>query len=157
MITYQQGHIDALVIPGNLEDIYVDGISLTHGAPGSRSHNMGLEMILASMVTSILVPTLIHGLILFLLSSVTITSATLSGDHDAGYVEGCIIQMNLCLTDRGMVLIVPAASSTLLHGFAWNYHNQHDDLEIRILYICFFSQSVYPLLLFRLLFIVFLC
>ncbi len=42
IIAYQQGHIDAFrneVIDGaTLEGAYVEGVSLTHGAPGSRSH-----------------------------------------------------------------------------------------------------------------------
>ncbi len=57
------------------------------------------------------------------ISSVTITSATLLIMMQDIFL-GCIIQMTLCLTDRGVVLIVPAACSTLLHGFARNYHNQ---------------------------------
>ena len=38
---YQQGTTDAFNIaagPRTLEEIYVDGVSLTHGAPGSRQH-----------------------------------------------------------------------------------------------------------------------
>ncbi len=68
------------------------------------------------MLLSVLVPILIHGLILFLLSSAKITSIMMQD-----MLMGCI---SLCLTYRGMVLIVPASSSTLLHGFARNYHNQ---------------------------------
>ena len=40
---YQEGYVDAFTnsieqIPITLEDTYLDGISLTHGAPGSRQH-----------------------------------------------------------------------------------------------------------------------
>ena len=38
---YQKGSTDAFQFSSNsrtLEEIYVDGVSLTHGAPGSRQH-----------------------------------------------------------------------------------------------------------------------
>ncbi len=44
-------------------------------------------MILTTLVLFVLVPALIYGLILFLLSSVTITFCD-TGDHDAGYISG---------------------------------------------------------------------
>ncbi len=47
-----------------------------------------------------------------------------TGDHDARFVGGVYYPDEPLLTDRSVVLIVPAASSTILHGFAWNYHNQ---------------------------------
>ncbi len=118
---------EAQMLFTQLEGTYIDGISLTHGAPGSRSHIWtfagAVNDFAGADVICACTNSIIHGLILFLLSSVTITSATLVIMMQDIFL-GCIIQMTLCLTDRGVVLIASAASSTLLHGFARNYHNQ---------------------------------
>ncbi len=103
-------------------------------------HLLQVIMILAQILLSVLVLTLIHGLILFLLSSVIITSATLVIMMQ-DLLMGCIIQMSLCLMDRGVVLIVPAASSTLLHGFVRNYHNQ----PVTILRLGSVEMNLFPM------------
>ncbi len=35
---YQRGSTNAFIFGNSLEQVYIDGISLTHGAPGSRKH-----------------------------------------------------------------------------------------------------------------------
>ena len=69
IIAYQQGHPDALsqhlavnVSVACLEGIYVDGISLTHAVPGSRSHIRTYGHSLKRLWQFfVLVPTLING------------------------------------------------------------------------------------------------
>ncbi len=85
-----------------LEGAYIDGVSLTHGAPGNR-------VTFCLMPTSVLVPSLLHGLLLFLLSLVTITSAIVAITVPT-FIFLCTIQMSLCLTERGVVLVLPVAS-----------------------------------------------
>ncbi len=127
IIAYQQGSPGAFRSTVNdnvgLEGSYIDGISLTHGALGSRSHIRTFSGALNDFddTEHICACTNSNPWPYTVPSFIGNNYFCDTGDHDAGFVNGMYY---LCLTDRGVVLIVPAASSTLLHGFAQNYHNQ---------------------------------
>ncbi len=94
IIAYQQGSPDAfhstVIYNVGLEGAYIDGISLTHGAPGSRSHiwsfvaavnNFDLAFVVCSCTNSNPWP---YTLPSFIGNKYFCDT----GDHDAGFVNG---------------------------------------------------------------------
>ena len=127
VIAYQRGSPDAFshsirTNPG-LEGAYMDGVSITHGAAGSQQHIWSfllhsMKIIPVSIQTlCVPVPTLLPaGRTKSLHLLVTTISVILLILHSftAFYPDGMV---------RGVVLLIPAVSSTTHHGSAQHCHS----------------------------------
>ena len=131
---YQKGAPDAFYHFGTvrtLEENYVDGVSLTHGAPSSRQHIWTFaaafsetrrpyppELNCACTNTEYDWPYEVHS---YIGNNYFCATASLAQDLEP-ICSKCML-MTPCGMERGVVLLMPAVNSTTLHGSAQHCHS----------------------------------
>ena len=114
-------HNSRLINSALLEDAYVGGVSITHGAAGSRGHLLLRSMKLALMrqikIFALALTATLTGHIKFLYLLATVISVTPETvDQATAYPLLHRTQTILCGMAKDVVLLVPAANSTTLIG-----------------------------------------
>ena len=97
---YQKGKTDAFLAGGNIDDSYVDGLSITHGIHVNIYGHMQLETLSMSVTPLVDVPVLHHQEVLLHLLLALTTTVNLEQKIPRMYLH------TTCLTHYGMEMVV---------------------------------------------------
>ena len=120
---YQKGNPNG-VYDTNIDDTYVDGVSLTHGPEGSRQHIWTFAVAASEgcdFYGGCPAPTPASRRLMKYLHQITISVTPVTLDQ--GVAVELFIPIIFCGMDQGAVLLMSAVNSTTLPGSARHYHN----------------------------------